>query len=210
MKIEWLHGKWDDRSSEPEVTSAVDGAAMSRERPVLLRFALLQVRERHIAEDLVQDTLVAALGAIDAFTGRSSLRTWLTAILRNKIADHFRAAGREVSLTADPGDAEEEIDVHFAKSGHYVDMPQDWGDPERMLTEKRFLEALQKCVRELPYATGQAFLLREVTGLTTEEICKELKISSSNCFVLLHRARLKLRACVEATWLRPAAAVENR
>jgi RNA polymerase sigma-70 factor, ECF subfamily len=186
---------------QPAAPKNVDAMTLSRERPALLRFALLQVRQKHVAEDLVQDTLVAALAAIDGYSGRSSVRTWLTAILRNKTADHFRAAGREVSLTGDSEDDDDEIDRHFVADGHYRNAPMEWGDPERTLTEKRFLQALQACVNSLPYTTAQAFLLREVTGLTTEEICKELKISSTNCFVLLHRARLRLRACVEATWL---------
>lgn len=195
---------------ERSVERTLDSTALSRERPVLLRFALMQVRQKDVAEDLVQDTLVSAMSAIGSFSGRSSVRTWLTAILRNKIADHFRAAGREVSLTMDTDEGDDEVDIHFAPDGRYVHAPQDWGDPERTLTDKRFLEALHACMKTLPYAAAQAFLLREVTGLTTDEICKELKISSTNCFVLLHRARLRLRACVEATWLQPSGAQRPR
>lgn len=191
---------------EQEGGKTLDGTTLSRERPALLRFALMQVKQKHVAEDLVQDTLVSAMGAIESFSGRSSVRTWLTAILRNKIADHFRAAGREVSLTVDGDEGDDEVEIHFSPDGRYVHAPQDWGDPERTLTDKRFLEALHACMTTLPYAAAQAFLLREVTGLSTDEICKELKISSTNCFVLLHRARLRLRACVEATWLRPSGA----
>ena len=179
----------------------LDAAAVSRERPHLVRYAMLQVREKDVAEDLVQETLLAALNSIGSFAGNSSPRTWLIGILRHKISDHFRKAGREVAIDAADGEGgAEEIEAYFRADGHYVEMPKDWGDPEKILSEKRFFEALERCVRGLPEATAQAFLMRDLMGCETVEICKELSISSTNCWVLLHRARMRLRACLEKDW----------
>ncbi len=180
----------------------INPAEFEAHRTALLRFAVLQIRDRDVAEDLVQDTLVAALSASNGFAGDSSLRTWLTGILRHKIIDHLRKAGREQSLDAlTEASGAEDIDAMF-HDGRYVQRPADWGDPERLLSERQFMKALERCVEGLPPVTSQAFLMREVMGLETEEICKELGVSSTNCWVLLHRARMRLRACLEETWLR--------
>lgn len=161
---------------------------------------MLQVRDRHAVEDLVQETLLAALTASERFTGDSSVRTWLTSILRHKIIDHIRKSGREQSIDALAEAAgTEDIDAMF-RDGRHVQMPADWGDPEKLLTERKFFEALERCVQGLPAATAQAFLMREVMGYGTEEICKELGVSTTNCWVLLHRARMRLRVCLEERW----------
>lgn len=112
---------------------------------------MLQIRDRHAAEDLVQDTMLAALTASERFTGSSSVRTWLTSILRHKIIDHFRKAGREESLEAiAENSGTDDIDAMF-RDGRYVQMPADWGDPERLLSERRFMEALEHCVQGYPW-----------------------------------------------------------
>ena len=179
----------------------VDPAEFETHRTALLHFAILQVRDRDAAADLVQETMLAALTAAERFSGDSSVCTWLTGILRHKIVDHIRRAGREVSVDALAGeDGADIVDAMFRKDGHYVQMPSEWRDPERLLSERRFLEALELCVRGLPATTSQAFLMREVMGCETDEICKELEISSTNCWVLLHRARMRLRACLEERW----------
>ena len=165
-----------------------------------MRFALLQVRDRAATEDLVQETMLAALSASERFTGGSSVRTWLTGILRHKIIDLFRKSGREQSIDAFADDSgTDDIDAMF-RDGRYVQTPVDWGDPERLLTERRFMEALERCVQGLPLAASQAFLMREIMGFETEDICKELGVSTTNCWVLLHRARMRLRACLEQSW----------
>lgn len=165
-----------------------------------MRFALLQVRDRAATEDLVQETMLAALSASERFTGGSSVRTWLTGILRHKIIDHFRKAGREQSIDASAEDSgTDDIDAMF-RDGRYVQVPVDWGDPERLLSERRFMEALERCVQGLPAAASQAFLMREIMGFETEDICKELGVSTTNCWVLLHRARMRLRACLDESW----------
>lgn len=174
---------------------------LEQHRAHLLRFALLQVRDRAAAEDLVQDTFASAVAALERFEGRSSLRTWLTTILLNKIADHLRAARRYVSMDAsDKVDDGEAIEAFFQANGRYVEMPRVWGNPDQALTQDRFFDALERCVDGLSARAGRVFLLRELMGFTIEEICKELGISESNCSVLLHRSRIRLRACLEKRW----------
>jgi RNA polymerase sigma-70 factor (ECF subfamily) len=185
---------------EPDKPIA-DPAEFERHRPALVRFSMLQVRNKDTAEDLVQETLLAALTARDGFSGKSSVRTWLTGILRHKIIDHIRKTGREVSVDALMDDrGADAIDAMFRDDGHYVQMPVEWGNPEGVLSERRFFEALERCVNGLPIVTSQVFLMRELMGCETAEICKELEISTTNCWVLLHRARMRLRACLEERW----------
>jgi RNA polymerase sigma-70 factor (ECF subfamily) len=172
-------------------------------RPYLLKFAVLQVRQKDVAEDLVQEVLLAALKGVDGFSGKSSARTWLTSILLNKIADHRRRAGREVSLEAQQeAQGADSIEAMFQPNGSYASMPLEWRSPEESLTDKRFLEALESCLGRLSEVGGRVFLLRELMGLSVEEICKELGISATNCSVLLHRGRMRLRSCLEDGWFK--------
>jgi RNA polymerase sigma-70 factor (ECF subfamily) len=167
-------------------------------RPQLLRYALLEVGKKEVAEDIVQEVLLAALKGIDGFSGRSSVRTWLTAI---KIADYWRVALREVSIEAkQEAEGADSVEALFLENGSYASAPQAWRDPESSLNDKRFLAALESCLGRLPQAGRRVFLLRELMGLSIEEICKELGVSATNCSVLLHRARMRLRGCLEDHW----------
>lgn len=186
-------------------------ADLEQHRPYLLKFALLQVRNRAAAEDIVQDTFVAAVPALDRFEGRSSLRTWLTRILLNNVADHMRASGREVPIDVHAGeDGTDGIEAFFQANGRYAEMPRHWQDPDEALSQSRFYEMLELCVTGLSERAGRVFLLRELMGLSIEEICKELAISESNCSVLLHRSRIRLRACLEKKWFGVAAPADGR
>ena len=173
-------------------------------RRYLFKFAMLQIRDQDAVEDLIQETMVAALAAEGGFSGKSSVRTWLTGILIHKIVDFRRRAGRRQSVSIDSlredGGADE-VDAFFKENGRYLELPKDWGDPEQALSQRRFLEILEKCVEGLPETAAQVFLLREMMGLSTGEICSELGVSSTNCSVLLHRARMRLRECMEKRWL---------
>lgn len=185
------------------LTQKILPSELAEHRPYLLKFAVLQVRQKDVAEDLVQEVLLAAVKGVDGFSGRSSVRTWLTAILLNKIADHRRLAGREVSLEAQQeAQGVDSIEAMFQANGSYVDMPREWRNPEESLTDKRFLEALESCLGRLSEAARRVFLLRELMGLSVEEICKELGISATNCSVLLHRGRMRLRGCLEDGWFK--------
>jgi len=177
---------------------------LERHRPYLLRFALLQLRDRGAAEDAVQDALLAAIQSAARFAAQSSVRTWLVGILKHKIIDTIRKASRERPPESEPAnDAGEDLDLFFADDGHFAEIPETWTSPERSLEERRFFEALERCLHALPKNTASAFTMRELMGLETEEICKELGISTSNCWVMLYRARLSLRACLERTWFQP-------
>lgn len=174
---------------------------LAEHRPFLLKFAVLQVGRREVAEDLVQEVLLAAMKGADGFSGRASVRTWLTAILLNKVADHRRQAGREVSLEAQQEAlGADSIEAIFRANGSYASMPQEWRNPEESLTDKRFSEALEACLGRLSEVGKQVFLLRELMGLSIEEICKELGLTATNCSVLLHRGRMRLRGCLEDGW----------
>jgi len=171
------------------------------QRPYLLRYASLQLRDRQAAEDAVQDTLVAALAGEAGFAGRSNLRTWLTGILKHKIIDTIRRSAREATLLPPEPDTAE-FDALFDASGHWAAMPADWGNPDATLGQKQFFAALEECLGRLPKKTSDAFMLREHLGLDTGEICKELGVTPTHCWVLLYRARMALRDCLETNWFR--------
>jgi RNA polymerase sigma-70 factor (ECF subfamily) len=170
-------------------------------RPYLLRYASQELRNREAAEDCVQEALLAALAAEARFEARSNLRTWLTGILKHKIVDTIRRQGRERPLEGAEEDLAD-LDALFNDTGHWVDRPQPWDDPDAALHQKQFLAALEACLAGLPARTAQVFMLREHLGLETAEICKELALTSTNCWVLLYRARMVLRACLEKNWFR--------
>jgi RNA polymerase sigma-70 factor, ECF subfamily len=165
------------------------------ERPYLLRYAGLQLRDPHAAEDAVQETLLAALAGEASFGGRSNLRTWLTGILKHKIIDAIRKSSREA-----PAASEDEFDALFDERGHWIEMPAAWADPDAALDQKRFFAVLEQCLKRLPDKIAQAFMMREHLGLDTGEICKELAITPTHSWVLLYRARMALRECLNKEW----------
>jgi len=169
------------------------------ERAYLLRYASLQLRDRHAAEDAVQETLLAALAGEAGFGGRSNLRTWLTGILKHKIIDAIRRTGSETAREVTVGSAEE-FDALFDERGHWLEMPSAWTNPDASLEQSQFFRALEECLAGLPAKTAQAFMMREHLGLETGEICKELEVTATHCWVLLYRARMALRLCLETNW----------
>ncbi|MGA0025175.1 MAG: sigma-70 family RNA polymerase sigma factor [Burkholderiales bacterium] len=185
-----------------ESAPALDAATIAGERAYLLRYALMNLRNPAQAEDAVQETLLAAMEGAARFSGKSAVRTWLTGILKHKIIDHLRRSGREQPLTGS-GDERSEadaVDALFAEDGHWREFPADWGNPAAALENSRFRAAFEMCLQRLPARTAQVFAMREVMELPTEEICKALQITSTNCWVMLHRARLTLRECLELQW----------
>ncbi len=174
-------------------------------RPQLVRFAMVQLRDPSAAEDVAQDALLAALQGADRFAGQSSVKTWLIGILKHKIIDHIRRRSREqpLEMSADETGTED-VDAFFEDNGHFLDPPRDWHNPDAALEQRRFFEALERCLQALPKVTARVFVMREVMGVDTAEICKELTISPSNCWVMLYRARMNLRACLEKNWFAPS------
>jgi RNA polymerase sigma-70 factor (TIGR02943 family) len=168
-------------------------------RPQLLRFARAQLRNDAWAEDAVGDTLLAALAKPQAFAGQSQLKTWLIGILKHKLIDQIRRHSREVSATTQ--DDEQDIDaLVFNEGGMWNEAPAEWGDPEQALGRIEFFQVLEVCVEQLPGVQGRIFMMREWLELETPEICKELGITSTNAWVLLHRARLRLQMCLQQRW----------
>lgn len=170
-------------------------------RPLLLRFAALQLRNDEQAEDVVQDTLIAVLEKPERFAGQSSLRTYVTGILKHKIIDVMRASKRMRQIeTYDDQSEADAIDALFSADGHTIEKPRDWGNPDATLQQKDFFRVMEVCLEKLPTKTARVFLMREWLELETEEICKELDISASNAWVILYRARLRLRECLDLNW----------
>jgi RNA polymerase sigma-70 factor (ECF subfamily) len=192
------------RPPQPMTTTETRFAEIESHRPYLLRYALAQLRDGQLAEEAVQEALVAALEGIAGFNGRSTLRTWLTSILRFKVIDLQRRAVVERAQVAldeetEAGD-DAWLDDLFDGTGHWREAPQSWSNPEAALEQRRFWEAFERCLDRLPKAGGRVFFQREVLGEETEAICKAEGITPSNCWVILHRARLALRACLEKSW----------
>lgn len=167
----------------------------------LFRYALLRIRNITLAEDMVQETLLAALKARVDYAGASSERTWLIGILNHKVIDHFRLIHREQPLAEDLPDDYGISDELFDERGHWMNTPSSWSNPEQAFEQQKFWETLAECVARLPPRLAELFILREVNGLDTEEICKVLDISTTNnAWVMLSRARMQLRQCLEVKW----------
>ena len=162
----------------------------------LFRMARRQLHSDALAEDAVQETLLAAISAQARYAGHASPRTWLTGILKHKIVDQIRRNMREVELPRDE-DGEEAVDSLFKQDGHWAEPPRPWGNPHAEAELSQLRRVLDECADRLKPVMAQVFSLREVAGMETEEICKELGITPTNCWVLLHRARLFMRQCLE-------------
>lgn len=179
-------------------------AELAQHRGYLLRVARLQLRDDALAEDVVQETLAAALAG-GGFSGRSSLKTWLTGILKHKIVDAIRRKQREPAAVASFGGLDAELDVEdfdalFKSDGGWDQPPADWGDPEAALARREFFDVMDFCLEKLPPNTARVFMMREVMELECDEICTELRITANNLWVILYRARMALRTCLEQNW----------
>jgi RNA polymerase sigma-70 factor (ECF subfamily) len=166
----------------------------------LYRFALARLRDPHQAEDVVQETFLAAVKS-NSFADQSSQRTWLTGILKHKIIDLMRKKVRETVASDLMTEHDDNMDEFFDAKGHWADKPQAWNLPESALEQKQFLTVLQSCLDKIPNKLATLFLMRDVHETDNEEICKELNISPTNAWVMLHRARMGIRKCVEINWI---------
>ena len=182
-------------------------AQLAALRPSLMRFALMQLRNPAVAEDVVSETMLALLEKPARFEGRSTLRTYATGVLKFKIIDVLRRQGREVNIAAgEDQSVDDAIDALFDASGHYHDPPATWQQPEAALHEQQFMAALQQCIEGLPPRLARVFMAREWLEQDVTEICGELGITANNCGVMLHRARMQLRECLNQTWFAGAGA----
>ncbi|MFA5371745.1 MAG: sigma-70 family RNA polymerase sigma factor [Sideroxydans sp.] len=185
--------------------SDIDPATLQDHRSYLIRYAMLQLRDPNLAEDVVQETLVAAIENKSKFAAQSSPRTWLVGILKHKIMDLLRKRAREPQLNVADGEDENElVDALFKENGHWADPPRNWNAPEQSLENTHFWQIFEQCNQRMPLKTARAFMMREFMDMMTEEICQELGISTTNCWVILHRARLALRECLDLNWFENA------
>jgi RNA polymerase sigma-70 factor (ECF subfamily) len=166
----------------------------------LLRFAKLQLRDEAAAEDAVSATMLALLEKPDAFKGASSLRTYATGILKHKLIDQIRRCAREVVVpTQEDQSIDEAIEALFDESGHWCEEPSAWVEPERAVEQVQMMRALERCIEKLPGRLGRVFMMREWLEQDTREVCEELNITANNCHVMLFRARMLLRECLDRT-----------
>ncbi|MBI3285610.1 MAG: RNA polymerase factor sigma-70 [Burkholderiales bacterium] len=200
-----------------EALSRSDGAASSDKAALLadteflgglrlqmLKFARMQLSDQHLAEDAVQEAFIGALKSAGSFGGRAALKTWVFAILKNKIADTLRQKHRlaEVSSVLHDREEDEDFSELFDKKGFWQadQRPAAWPDPEQAMRENQFWRVFETCLDKLPGNQARVFMMREFIELDTDEICASVGISVSNLNVMLHRARLRLRECLETRW----------
>ena len=167
----------------------------------LYRYALARVADAHGAEELVQATLLKALTALGRFRGEASERTWLFAILKRQVLDYYRQRARrpEVPLAELAPDGPTEADFFEASNGHWraAQAPASWHTADGPLEQQELQAALQRCQERLPPQHGAVFVLRFIEERPAEEICRELSLSAANYWVIVHRAKLQLRRCLE-------------
>jgi RNA polymerase sigma-70 factor (ECF subfamily) len=166
----------------------------------MYRYALSRVSDTETAEDLVQEALVAAIKSFKRFQGKSSIRTWLIAILKRKIVDHYRRSSIRQS-TDDIEVIANNIDRVFDETGHWKVKPNEWTvNPGTAYEQHEFMEVLYLCLSRLPSRLSEIFMLREFEEMNTDDLCRQLSITASNCWVMLYRARMQLRSCLEDKW----------
>jgi RNA polymerase sigma-70 factor (TIGR02943 family) len=175
----------------------------------LYSFAYARLRKEEVAHDLVQDTFFSALRARESFLNNASEKTWLISILKRKIIDYYRkkSTQNELSILDKPMQGTDALNEAFFedtnRAGHWTEAasPKAWGkDFETSVESDEFYDILRKCIMKLPEKTAAAFTLKTMDDLDTDEICKELNITPSNYWVMMHRAKLVLRDCMEKNW----------
>lgn len=171
----------------------------------MYRYALARIADAETAQDLVQEALVAAIQAFNRFQGRSSVKTWLIAILKRKIVDHYRRSSNQ-QITENIESVASDIDQMFNDTGHWKVMPGEWtSNPGAAYEQQEFMDVLYQCLAKLPERLAEIFMLREFEEMSTEAVCEKLSITESNSWVMLYRARMKLRKCLETNWIKDAA-----
>jgi len=166
---------------------------LSQHRPALVRFARRKVRDEALAEDAVQDAMLAAVASLERFQGQSSLKTWLIGILNHKIQDVFRRETRYVSMSGDD-DEPDSLDRISSSSGLGFDWADDSTDPMRAVANARMRAALEREIDVMPENLKTVFRMQALEGMATSEVCEKLSITEANCWVRLHRARKHLAA----------------
>ncbi len=198
-----------DNDTAPNVSWNIDPTVWVDEHgDYLFRYALMRLRNETLAEDVVQETLLAAIQSLASYVGKSTERTWLTSILKHKIVDHYRKSSRETTI--DPSETDlSEFDKFFERDDEWQNhwnvrlAPRGWTqNPEAVFEQNEFFEVFQNCLSKLPERAANVFALREMDGFEAVEVCEILGLSSNNFWVMMHRARMSLRRCIEINWFR--------
>lgn len=188
----------------PETSVLSDTAFLNDLRRQMVKFATLQLSNSHLAEDAVQEALMGALKNAKSFGGRAALKTWVFAILKNKIADVLRQKHRMVDASSLLRESEEneEFSELFDQRGHWQkdERPANWGNPQDSLRQNQFWKVFEVCLDGLPGHQARVFMMKEFVELDSHEICSAVGITTSNLNVMLHRSRLRLRECLENRW----------
>ncbi|GAB1308330.1 RNA polymerase sigma factor SigX [Urechidicola sp. KH5] len=165
----------------------------------LFNYTITRVNNENVAKDLVQETFFSGLKSMKNFQGKASERTWLVSILKRKIIDHYR------KINSKKGKAE--VRMNFYKDGdnegEWIEerAPNTWAsDADKHIENDELKSTLEKCIDKLPEKYGMVFRMKTIQNFETEEICKELNITASNLWVIIHRARTQLRRCMEDNW----------
>lgn len=192
-------------AAEPEHLSLLsDTAFLESLRRQMIKFATLQLSDASLAEDAVQEALIGALKNAKSFGGRAALKTWVFAILKNKIADVLRQKQRLINASSllREGEEDEDFSELFDKKGFWQpdQRPAAWANPEESLREGQFWRVFEACLENLPGNQARVFMMREFVELDSNEICVTVGITVSNLNVMLHRARIRLRECLEDHW----------
>lgn len=200
-----MTGRMDQENHHlPEISVLTDTAFLNDLRRQMLKFATLQLSDSHLAEDAVQEALMGALKNAKSFAGRAALKTWVFAILKNKIADVLRQKQRLVDASSLLREDEEQEDFSelFDQKGFWQkdERPASWGNPQDSLHQNQFWKVFEICLEGLPGHQARVFMMKEFVELDSQEICATVGISTSNLNVMLHRSRLRLRECLENNW----------
>lgn len=196
---------------EPTEQSLTDPIFLTELRLQMNKFATLQLQDQSLAEDAVQEALLAALQNAQAFNRRSALKTWVFAILKNKISDLLRKNQRYVStdkLKDDQDTSDDALfDTLFNQRGywHHQERPSKWNQPDTDMENQHFWQVFDTCLNGMPEKYGRLFMMREFLELTTDEICNNEMISPNSLNVTLYRARIRLRECLENNWFQKEA-----
>lgn len=174
---------------------------LSEHGDMLYRYALIRVQSEPAAEDLVQETLLAALRSYENFSGQSSVRTWLTGILKHKIIDYFRRKHQQTISLNDEEEDQALLKYHYNADGGWAIEINPWHSPQQNLEDQQFWQAFRFCLSRLPQKMADLFLMRTMEGMSTEVCCKVLGFTTTNqLWTTISRARLRLRACLDHQW----------
>ena len=179
----------------------IDDNELNQLRQQMVKFARLQLRDEHLAEDAVQEALIGALNNLQDFQQRAALTTWVFGILKHKILDVLRAQKRQLDISElhEPNIMEQ---LMFDKREHWQkgEAPTAWACPVATAQSNDFWQIFETCLEHLPEAQARLFMQREFVEIDAEEICQLNGISQSNLYVLLYRARIRLRECLALKW----------